>query len=193
MHYLSYHCSIKKCTKEPHNFSRQRSPWSYAGLPRRWWNSQIPWQWWIAPCVTNSDTERGVKAIGRQNGGLFKVHEGNFDMFYCFLFILITEILKWNCGILSLASGQGDSFLLGSGVNTAASTQARPPYPSPPLWLKPACQTLKKGPWHMGFFSFSSIHKHFSKYVSLFVLVVKILTWCNKILIFKSLVVWETS
>lgn len=39
-------------------------------------------------------TERGVKAIGRQNGGLFKVHEGNFDMFYCFLFILITEILK---------------------------------------------------------------------------------------------------
>lgn len=96
-HYLSYHCSIKKCTKEPHNSSRQRSPWSYAGLPRRWWNSQIPWQWWIAPCVTNSDTERGVKAIGRQNGGLFKVHEGNFDMFYCFLFVLITEILKWNC------------------------------------------------------------------------------------------------
>ena len=78
--------------------------------------------------------------------------------------------------MLSLASGQGDSFLLGSGVNTAASVQARPLCPSPPLWFKQARQTLKKGPRHMGFFLFICTQTLQQIYISFFVCVVKILT-----------------
>lgn len=97
MHYLSYHCSITKCVKEPHNSSRRQSPWSYAGLICRWWNSQIPWQWWITLHVTHSDAKRSVKATDMENEGLFKLHEEKFGLFHCFLSILIIQVFKWNC------------------------------------------------------------------------------------------------
>lgn len=194
MHYLSYHCSIKKCTKEPHNSSRQQSPWSYTGLPCRWWNSQIPWQWWITPCVTISDAKRGVKATGRRNRGLFKVHEENFDMFYCFLFILIIEILKWN--YRDAKPGQWAEWFISTlqrcKYGSFCPGQASLPFTSPVA--QAGTSNPKEGSMAYGIFFFFICTQTFQQiYISFFFLVVKILTWCNKILIFESLVVWETS
>lgn len=192
MHYLSYHCSIKKCVKEPHNSSRRQSPWSYAGLLGRWWNSQIPWQWWITPHVTHSNAKRSVKATDMENGGLFKLHEEKFGMFHCFLFILIIEVFKWN------DRDAKPSQWLGWFISTWQWCYCGGFCPGR-AWagdLEPCCSAtipmaqlaphiLTKGAWHMGFF-FSNSSQIIQQTSLSFSLRVKMLTWCNKSLTFTK-------
>jgi hypothetical protein len=37
-----------------------------------------------------------MQVTDAENGGLFTLHKKKFGMFYCFLFILIIEVLKYN-------------------------------------------------------------------------------------------------
>lgn len=172
MHYLSYHCSVKKCMKEPHNSSRQQSPRSYAGLSCRWWNSQIPWQWWITPVSLNSDAKRSVKATDVQSGGALQT--ARVKLWYVLLlsFHLDRWVLKWNYKDAKPSQWAGWSIStwqwceyggFSPGQAWAGAPVPHCPPTTPVAQLAP--QTLTKGPWHMVVFPFSSIVKQFSKYI----------------------------
>lgn len=51
-----------------HIIHPDNSPWSYTGPLCRWQDSQVPWQWWIGPRVTNQNSQRSIKAADVERG-----------------------------------------------------------------------------------------------------------------------------